>query len=980
MAPSITGFKVESSVLFKQITDQLHQRMDVIIEGGGGQQARIKLQGPGIDHSQEITLDGPGTRTHFYLPAIETPVSCRAELQCNGDTLARDIELLPQKRWEIHLVHFSHTDTGYTDLPSRIARNHGQFLQEALEYCRQTDDYPEEARFRWTIETGYQFLNGWERLSIEEQGETIARIKEGRFDLTPLYLAHVTELYDPEVLLRTMHDMARFAKRYELKLRSAMNTDVSGQPWAIVQLLAQCGIPYLSMAVNSTRARAPKVPRPFYWEAQDGSRVLVWDTDPRNAYIEGATLGFVKNIEMVADRLPRYLDMPERRDAPYDVLGLRTAGEQADNARPVREISDIVKEWNAAWTFPRVILSTNSRFMVALEKSCGDRIPTYTQAWPDWWVDTFGTVARETATLRLAHEELNTGQIMATLAQLHDDSLEYPRDEVDTAYTNILLADEIDWCASESQADPDCRQSHGQFHEQAAFAYRGAIAAEATLIKGQANLAPLIKSSRQKVVVFNPLSWARTDIVRVDLPNALVDGKSPVIETDDGQVLACQLDSRGPQTSQFTFVAPDVPPLGYRSFKVAVEANPPENPEQLDVSDSRLENRFYRVTMAADGTIASIFDKEANRELVAPTAEHGFFQLIYEETVGGRKPVSLDQMADQTRREAADLQFMDYANAVFPERFPGRDTRFTRTGPTNIEQLAPTVGPVTAGLNTRSAAVNIPRLERSVHLHAGIKRIDLVAHMDKTEVRAAEGIYFAFPFQQPDFKVELENAYSFLTPEEGQLPGSCRDWYLVQKWVRLFNEQGGICWSPREAPLVQLGEIQSGRWLHELKIARPTIYSWLFNNYWWTNVPASQGGWNYRFGYAVGSYTGPPARSPALRLGWEYQTPLRGWFVDVEQDSGTMPNGRFSLCSVNEPNVIITALKPGPGTGEVLLRLFEVEGRETEVTLEWHGPQIKSACLADPMMEQRADLPSRPDRITLTIKPHSITTVGITHV
>lgn len=980
MSDPITSFTVESSVLFKQLEDQLYQRIDVTIEGGGDHRAGFQLQGPGIDHSQKITLNGPITRYHFYLPAIESPVSCRAQLQCNGDKLAREMELSPQKRWEIHLVHFSHTDTGYTDLPSRIARNHGYFLREALEYCRQTDDYPDEARFRWTIETGYQFLNGWERLSVEEQGETIVRIKEGRFDLTPLYLAHITELYDPEVLLRTMHHMASFAKRYDIVFGSAMNSDITGQPWAIVQLLARCGIPYLSMAVNSTRGRAPKVPRPFYWESQDGSRVLVWDTDPNNAYIEGATLGFVKNVELVEDRLPRYLAMPERRDAPYNVLGLRTAGEHADNARPVREISDIVKEWNAAWAFPRVILSTNSRFMAALEKSCGDRIPTYTQAWPDWWVDTFGTVARETAMLRLAHEELNTGQVMATLAQLHDDGLEYPQDEVDTAYTNILLADEIDWGAMEGQADPDCRQSHGQFHEQSAFAYRGAIAAEATLAKGQANLAPLIKSSKEQVVVFNPLSWPRTDIVQVELPNALVDGKSPVVETGDGQLLACQLHSRGPQTTRFTFVAPEVPPLGYRSFQVVLKSKPPQNPEQLDVSDNCLENRFYRLKMAGDGTIESIFDKEANRELVAPTAEHGFFQAIYEETVGGRNPVSLDLMADQARREEADLRFMDYAHSVFPERFPRRDTRFTRTCPTQVEQLAPTAGPVTAGLNTRSAVVNISRLERSVRLHAGLKRIEFVAHMDKIEVRAAEGIYFAFPFQQPDFQVELENAYSFLTPEEGQLPGSCRDWYLVQKWVRLFNEQGGICWSPREAPLMQLGEIQSGRWLHELKIARPTIYSWLFNNYWWTNVPASQGGWNYRFGYAVGSYTGPPERSPALRLGWEYQTPLRGWFVDVDQDSGVLPGGRFSLCSVNEPNIIITALKPGPGRGEVLLRLFEVEGRETDVMLEWHGPPIKSACLADPLMHQRTELSSRSDRITVTVKPHSITTVGIMYV
>lgn len=87
----------------------------------------------------------------------------------------------------MHIIHFSHTDTGYTDLPSRIIRIHGDFIKKVLDYCRATDAYPDDARFCWNIETGYQFKNGWERLSPDQQHELLRRIKQGRIELTPIF-------------------------------------------------------------------------------------------------------------------------------------------------------------------------------------------------------------------------------------------------------------------------------------------------------------------------------------------------------------------------------------------------------------------------------------------------------------------------------------------------------------------------------------------------------------------------------------------------------------------------------------------------------------------------------------------------------------------------------------------------------------------------------------------------------------------------
>lgn len=134
-----------------------------------------------------------------------------------------------------------------------------------------------------------------------------------------------------------------------------MNTDLTGQPWAMAQILSGIGVSYLTMAVNETRGRAPAVPRPFYWEARNGSRVLVWNSDPNNAYIEGATMGLCGDYEMALNKLPRYLLRFENDQYPWNLISMRTACGAADNAAPVKEIADLIKEWNEKWEFPHLI-------------------------------------------------------------------------------------------------------------------------------------------------------------------------------------------------------------------------------------------------------------------------------------------------------------------------------------------------------------------------------------------------------------------------------------------------------------------------------------------------------------------------------------------------------------------------------------------------------------------------------------------------
>ena len=52
----------------------------------------------------------------------------------------------------VYLISHTHTDIGYTDHQDTVFRQHAEFIDQAIELCEATADYPEAAKYRWTCE------------------------------------------------------------------------------------------------------------------------------------------------------------------------------------------------------------------------------------------------------------------------------------------------------------------------------------------------------------------------------------------------------------------------------------------------------------------------------------------------------------------------------------------------------------------------------------------------------------------------------------------------------------------------------------------------------------------------------------------------------------------------------------------------------------------------------------------------------------
>ncbi|HSA94844.1 MAG TPA: glycoside hydrolase family 38 C-terminal domain-containing protein [Acidobacteriota bacterium] len=902
-------------------TPQRIVRLVVELPEGAKTQASIKawLGGRPIVPDPAPVPVGPGRNAFdVKLPEPAKPVKARFEVRLAGAAapapLGREITLAPARRWSVYLFHHSHTDIGYTELQSRVTKNHVEYLDSVIKYCRETDAYPDDAKFRWNIEVAWALENFVKTRPEADVRALVDLIRAGRVELSALYL-QLSDCFAPEEIVRTLDAAKDFAGRYGFVLRSAMNDDVNGFAWSLPQIFRQAGVRYFATGINETRSRAPlRRPNAFWWESPDGSRILHWNGEH---YLFGNyDLLLHEAIDRSAPKVGEYLARLEARgDYPQDIIAFNIGAWTTDNCPPGRQLSDRVKEWNERYESPKLRLATLREFFERMEKDYGPTLPVHRLGWPDYWTDGVGSTAFETGLNRIAHNEILTAEKISAVAAVLDPAgaFRFPADEIRAGQAAAMLYDEHTWGAYNSIDAPWSELARGQWAAKSGFAYDAREISRTVLRRGQEALARLLNASDGPAfAVFNPLSWARTDAVRVPLPSGPLreaQDKLRVVDRRTGREAKFQRQG----DDALLVLAENVPPLGFVLFAVETGAAPAAAGGAAVTAGGTIENRFYRIAVdPKTGGLASLFDKELGRELVDPAAPWPLNAYIYEQPEGGRAAVD-----DMTKRAVFRRWTAESAKVEPGER-----------------------GPVATGLIVRSAPKMCASLEQRIVLYDDVKRVDLVDVLDKEETFHPEAVYFAFPFKvsaspvPPAVRFELAGAD--MAPGAEQLPGTTLDWQTAQHWVEFSGRDARVVWSPVEAPLVQFGDINTGKWQKTFAPSNAWIFSYAMNNYWMTNFKASQEGriefrYSLTSGPAVPTAAGaPPApdRVASTRFGWEVHTPLVAAWIPAGA-KGPIEGAEGSALSVDAPNVLVQALWLD-ADGTPVVRLREIAGRPAE--------------------------------------------------
>ena len=834
-----------------------------------------------IDGSESVTQSlEPGYKViEGFAPAVDQPKAVEVVVKVAGQPIGRRKPTIePVRKWEVWLLHHSHVDIGYTHVQTEVEQKHWQYFRQVIDLARMSADFPDGAPFKWNVEVLWAVDSYLKQASPEEREAFIEAVKKGWIGLDALYGNELTALCRPEELIRLVEYAQILRNRYEVTIDSAMITDVPGYTWGIVPVLAQSGVKYFSVGPNRGHRIGYTLStwgdKPFYWESPCGKhKILCW--------VAGEGYSFFHRGRLDGERLFDYLSRLADSEYPYSMVQLRySIG--GDNGPPDPDLSRFVKDWNAKYAYPKIIVATTSEMFHTFERRYGDTLSRIRGDFTPYWEDGAGSSARETAMNREAAERLVQAETLWAML----DPANYPAEQFYEAWRNVILYDEHTWGAHCSISRPDSEFTKAQWKIKQAFALNAEVQSY-NLLNNALAKHRTTKKNVTAVDVFNTSSWTRTDLVT--LPKSVTVPGDDIKDTD-GRLVRSQRLSNG----DLAFLAENVAPFSAKRFifhsdETSVSGNATARRTQL--SNGTIELNVNDRT----GAIQSLRCKKLNTEFVNRTTGLGLNDYFY---VAGRDP------KDPQRNGAVRISIKEQ-------------------------------GPLVASLLIESDAPGCHKLTRELRLIDGIDRVDIINTIDKQKIYKQEGVHLAFDFNVPEGVMRMDTPWAVVRPETDQLSGACKNYFTVQRWVDVSNADYGVTWATIDAPLVEVGAITNdprGKSVGWIKRIEPstTLYSYVMNNYWETNYKAGQEG-PTTFRYSITPHKTFDSGA-AARFGIERSRPL----VVVPVD-GKAPV-RSSALSVKPDSVIVTAFKPSADGKAKIMRLFNAGGRTEEVTLTWAKP------------------------------------------
>ena len=786
----------------------------------------------------------------IVVPEVKVPKNVAVRFKLNGQLVRTDsVQVASVKRREIYLLSYSHNDIGYTDLQTDVERKQWNNLEQAMRLIRQTRGYPEDARYKWSMETIWALESYLKQASPARQEEVFADVREGSLGLSALYANMLTGLANADEMPHFYDFARRLRSEYQIPMATAVTSDVPGFSWGIVSAMAQSGVRYFATAPNSGDRIGYTLQawgdKPFYWASQSGKeRVLTWMAGASYSSFHEGSLSQLGDEKIM--KLMRKLD---ESSYPYDMVQLPyTLG---DNGGPDPTLPDFVRHWNERYATPRLIIATHEQMFREFEKRYGTTLPVVQGDFTPYWEDGAVSTAYETALNRAAVDRLIQGETLWSMLAPG----EYPASEYDSAWRNVAFFDEHTWGAHNSTEEPDLPFVKQQWETKRKFALDAAAESREEL-ESVLHATPKTDVSHKAIQVYNTNSWPRTDVVL--LPPEESSAGNRVIGPG-GRTLRSQRLSTG----DLAVLVDNIPP--FSSEQLVVTAGQADRRDSAKVIGNVLENDFLSLSINPQtGAIASLKWKKNGVELV-DAARGGLDEYLY---VPGTDPTKAQRIS-------------------------------------NMHVRAKEQGNLVVSLLVEGNAPGAKHYSSEIRLVEGIDRVDVITNIDKVAVRQKESVHIAFPFSVPEGQLRYDVADGVVRPEADQLAGACKNFFSVQSWVDISNRNYGITWSTANAPLVEIGDITAEQlWIKSIKTSS-SIYSYVMNNYWHTNYKADQEG-PVTFAYSVRAHAAFDATEVA-KFGAERRQPL---IVGISKSpSPSHP----PLMQLSSTKFLVSSIKPVAG-------------------------------------------------------------------
>jgi alpha-mannosidase len=411
------------------------------------------------------------------------------------------------------------------------------------------------------------------------------------------------------------------------------------------------------------------------------------------------------------------------------------------------------------------------------------------------------------------------------------------------------------------------------------------------------------------LAVWNMLSWPRSDIAVAEVAFSAGDVRDLGVSGPDGlpvplQVLSSVRSGDGSLLrAEIAFVARDVPALGYSIYRVIPAAAPP--PATSKATDEPvLENDFCRLEFVpASGAMARLVMKPQQYNLlggagnvVAREEDHGDVWELYHN-------LGMGLVANKTPHAAPQR-----GKAVFSNEQPGITCSVSR-------------GPVFSEFKAASPFGGQSRFATTVRLYAGIRRIDIRTQILNNEKSVRYRLLFP---------TSIRNGQSFHEIPFGAIQRPAGMELPAQNWVDYGDGEKGLAVLNRGLPG---NNVADGTMMVSL-LRSTRIQAYGYGGGYEPGMSSDSAlelGKELVLDYALVPHAGDWRRAGVYRDGLEFNQPLVA--RSVASHPGALPK-RWGFLEINPRNVIVSALKTGPGRTAVL-RIYEPAGQAASARIHF---------------------------------------------
>lgn len=704
--------------------------------------------------------------------------------------------------------------------------------------------------------------------------EIRARIREGRWEIVGgWWIQPDCNIPGGESFVRQgLYGQHYFRAKFGTVARVGYNVDSFGHHGALPQILKRSGLDsYIFMRPSPQEKGLPA--RLFWWESDDGSRVLTYRLP-----FEYCTWG--KELDLHVRRCAAELRKPLDELMCFYGVGNHGGGPTIENLQSIHRLA-------ADPTLPTLTFSTPDRFFAAI-RTRDLPLPTVHDELQHHASGCYAAHSGIKYWNRRAEWALLTAERWAAIAAV-TVGLPYPTAEFARAWHGVLFNQFHDIMAGTSieSAYVDARNLHG---EALAIADR-ALNAATLALSWQMGIPQ--EDGTTPLVVFNPHAWPTT--VKVETEFARLSDEHGLLD-DTGQTVPwqrVQSESVTNGRSRLAFVA-NLPPLGYRVYRV-IKGAAPQSESPVLATDTTLENESLRLTFdPATGYLTSLYDKRhATETLLAP----------------GAVPTVIHDESDT------------WSHNVF--RFRGETGRFAAT---SVRLIAH--GPVESVIRVISE-YGRSRLIQDFALRPDFDLIEVTASIDwHEEFRALK---LRFPINVHFHRVTSEIPYGSIErvangeEEPGQswldLSGSGRQTNTLYG-VSLLND--GKYSYDVDVRDIGLTILRSPIYAHHdpTKPQPDTQYTFIDQGF-------------QRFRYAIYPHAGGWEEAGTVRRAAEFNQPPVT-VVATAHPEGDLPLAR-EFATATPANIAITALKQAEDGTDLIVRAYESTRTATRAILHLPG-------------------------------------------